>query len=87
MLLSNHVASCSRPPEKSFSPQFKNLGFMFLGQKLRNNRQITSEDFFFEVIRFLRQKLNFVQRMGRQVTLGWKVGHDMKKVENHCTKP
>ena len=36
--------------------------FMILERKLRNHRQIPSEDFFLEITRFLRQKLNSFRR-------------------------
>ena len=46
---------------------------MFLGQKLRNRRQIPSEDFFL-ITKFLRRELNSVHQSGSLSYLGLESG-------------
>ena len=54
--------------------------FMFLGPKLRNGRQFQNEGLFFEITRFLRRKLNFVDPSGSLSYLGLKRGPRYEKV-------
>ena len=49
---------------KSETNPSEDLFLMFLRRKLRNCRQIPSEDFFLEITRFLQRKLNFVDQNG-----------------------
>ena len=73
--------------EKSETSSQRGPSFMFLGCKLRNCKQIQSEEFFLQTTRFLQRELNFVDRSGSLSYLGLKLGHSMKKVENHCANP